>query len=501
MKQLILHPNSTEQETLEWLYIEKNLSRKNLCEIFNVPMHVIKKKLKKYGVQKPAFEYHPNLKNKDWMYEQFVINYRTIDSISKELGHTHDVIMSWIKKHDINRKVKRNIDSRVNDYKFLHNEIVNLKTNQNDLCEKLNVSISTLRRYLEKHGLTRKQLYNSGPYKKLYDIDWLTEKRKTMTCFQIADELGLVETTVSKVCRDFKILEKPPSGASSYENEICDYLTSQNINFERRNRSILEGKEIDIFVPDHNLAIEINGNYWHSNSKLNNKLYHQEKTLYCLNKNVRLFHIWEHDYLQKKNIIIDKIDSFCKINRKKIRASKCVIKTIDSQTYSNFLDNNHIQGSIRSSIKYALLHDGEIVAVMGLGKSRYNKNYQYEMLRFCTKQGCQVYGAASKLWNRFLSDYNNPETISYCDLDYGNGKMYDKLEFSKIRISKPNYFYFKQNGNNFEILTRYQAQKHKLSKLLGDGFNKEISEKENMKRNGYHIIYNSGNIVFGYKWN
>lgn len=65
-------------------------------------------------------------------------------------------------------------------------------------------------------------------------------------------------------------------------------------------------KELDIYIPKLNLAIEYNGDYWHS-SIFKDKYYHQEKTLLCYNKGIRLIHIYEHDWLENKEIILNNI--------------------------------------------------------------------------------------------------------------------------------------------------------------------------------------------------
>ena len=56
------------------------------------------------------------------------------------------------------------------------------------------------------------------------------------------------------------------------------------------------------------------------------------------------------------------------------------------------------------------------------------------------------------------------------------------LEFKLLSKTQPNYFYIKGN----EILTRYQCQKHKLKQLLGNKFDKDLTETENMLVNRFY---------------
>ncbi|MCK9320064.1 hypothetical protein, partial [Methanoculleus sp.] len=51
---------------------------------------------------------------------------------------------------------------------------------------------------------------------------------------------------------------------SSYELELQDFIKSLNIDYVFQDRKILNGKELDIFIPSKKVAIEFNGLYWHS---------------------------------------------------------------------------------------------------------------------------------------------------------------------------------------------------------------------------------------------
>ena len=77
---------------------------------------------------------------------------------------------------------------------------------------------------------------------------------------------------------------------------------------------------------------------------------------------------------------------------------------------------------------------------------------------------------------------------------YFIGSGYEKAGFELISQSKPGYFYAK----NSIILSRYQCQKHKLNKILGNKYNKDLTEEENMALAGYFRIYDCGMLKFKY---
>jgi hypothetical protein len=133
---------------------------------------------------------------------------------------------------------------------------------------------------------------------------------------------------------------------------------------------------------------------------------------------------------------------------------------------------------------------------MTFGKSRYNKNYQYELIRFCNKINTVVTGGASKIFKYFIRNYNPESLISYADLRYSNGALYEKLGFAKLKSSNPNYFYFHKSSTP-KLMSRVQFQKHKLKDKL-DIYNESLSEYRNMLNNGYDRIWDCGNGVYEY---
>ena len=61
-----------------------------------------------------------------------------------------------------------------------------------------------------------------------------------------------------------------------------------------------------------------------------------------------------------------------------------------------------MQGPVRGqTVCLGLIHEGELVQIMTFGKPRYNKNYQWELLRLCTNSDYNVLGGASKLFKNF----------------------------------------------------------------------------------------------------
>ncbi len=275
------------------------------------------------------------------------------------------------------------------------------------------------------------------------------------------------------------------------EKEFMLFLTSLNIEFESNNRTILEGREIDIYIPSHNLAIEFNGLYYHS-ELFKNRNYHLNKTLDCESKGIQLIHIFEDEWDYKREIVQSRIKNLLKISDQKIYARKCSIKHVPTKQKTQFLNDNHIQGSVGSSINLGLYHNGELVSILTFSKGRNilkGNKYEYELIRFCNKLNSNVVGGASKLLNYFVENYKPKEIISYADIRWSNGNLYSKLGFNLISRSSPNYYY---------ILNRRRTSRLKFKKhiLVSEGYDKSLSESEIMLKRGIYRIFDCGNLVY-----
>lgn len=252
-------------------------------------------------------------------------------------------------------------------------------------------------------------------------------------------------------------------------------------------------KEIDIYLPELRIGFEFNGIRWHSELFLEND-YHIKKTKMCNENGIRLIHIYEDDFEFKLDLIKSMVSNILNLSEK-IHARKTSVKIInDKNIIKEFLTKNHLQGFVNTNINYGLYYNGELVSLMTFMKTRKilnkkNKDYEYELVRFCNKLGMSVIGGASKVFKKFIKDFNPNSVLSYCDISWANGNLYKNLGFKSIGFTKPNYHYV-INGKREN---RINYQKHKLVKK---GHNKNLTEVQIMNDLGYYRIFNCGNEKF-----
>ena len=282
---------------------------------------------------------------------------------------------------------------------------------------------------------------------------------------------------------------------SSQEIEISTYFENLGVNVETSNRTILGGKEIDIYFPDFKLGVELDGIIWHSTKYGKDTNYHLSKTLLARENGVELIHIFEDEYNNNKQLVMSFIKNKLGLTDEKIFARKCSVREITNRDSKEFLINNHFKGYVNASVSLGLFHLDELVSVMtfsGLRKTQGSKSEEgsFELLRLCSKKDTNVIGGASKLLKFFERNYEVKKLITYADLRYSNGDVYGNLGFKKISTSTPNYFYVRHGGKR---LNRYKFRK---SELIKEGFDPTLSEREIMTNRGYYRIYDCGTLKF-----
>lgn len=345
---------------------------------------------------------------------------------------------------------------------------------------------------------TRKKNYYSPEILALLnDPEWLkSQNAKGKSVGEIAHDLGVSSSNLCKYFEKFSI-DIVRHWSSSHELKILKILDENNIQYEKNYRKLISPFELDIYIPTLRLAIEINGGFWHHEDAGKDKNYHINKYNSCKELGVELWNIFDWEIDSKFEIIKSKILNKIHCTSNKISARSLTISIVPPTDKTHFLETNHIQGPCSSTINIGLYKDNVIYALMTFGKSRFNKKYNWELLRYCTKLNHSIVGGASKLLTYFMKNYfNSGETlVSYCNLRFSSGNLYRKLQFQEHALSPPNYCYVTKNG--MYAGSRNQWQKHMLKTKL-KFFNPNLSEVENMKVNGYHRIWDCGNLVFTY---
>ena len=258
----------------------------------------------------------------------------------------------------------------------------------------------------------------------------------------------------------------------------------------RSNRSILNGMEIDIWIPGANLGIEYNGAWYHSTTSTASKNYHSIKSTVAHKNGINLLQFVDLDLHNKRHIAESMIKNKLGLNNR-IFARNCKISQIDKPESIKFFNSNHYHGWAYYDVAYGLYFDGVLKSVLSFRI----KDDIAEIARFATLSGYNVVGGFSKLMKHFIKTNNVKEIFTYVDRSFTTSEnCYSKFGMSFEYITKPGYRFLKGN----KLHHRMKFQKHKLANLL-ESYDPAKTGVDNMLSNGYRLLYDAGNLKYRIK--
>lgn len=378
---------------------------------------------------------------------------------------------------------------------------------------------------LEKYGVDhpskadtaiRKQMLNPDRYDafsafKMNPREYIKNNYKNkVSLSSLANDLGSSISSVSKYVTDAGCRDLIDLCTSTMEQAVISHLQVivPGIRIIRNDRTIISPKEIDIYLPDYNLGIECNPTYTHNSSvgtawddRPKSRSYHQKKTEAAKSKGIFLFHIFGHEWKHRQEVIKSMLANLLGVNTQKVYARNCYVDEISASTARDFLDGNHLQGSLSAPIRLGLYHKQthELLSVMTFGKLRKSMGTNtvspdgvFELSRFCTLIGTNVIGGASKLFKAFIRDYQPDQVISFSDEAHTRGGLYETLGF--INNTSPSLGYVWVDPVDDSYHTRVACQKRNLRTLLNDETLdiQNQSERDIMTSFGYVQVFDAG---------
>ena len=521
------------------LYISQNKTRKetanelgiNLSQLLTIldkysitkpkELNIKKRKetsLKKYGVDIPAKSDVIKERNKKKNLEKYGTEYffqsDEFKRKAKETWKNNLGVDNPFKSEDVREKIKEtNLRKYGTEYVLSSNDIrkkikeTNIKKYGVDHVSKskvvmdkivksqINTNWNTSLSFNIAELSTAEKFYNFLINKKL-------KLNRKPTIKDISLSLNISLTSAYNYVKYYKAEEYVLHNSSTLETMFKDFLDEYSINYIQHDRQQIKPKELDFYIPKANLAIEINDIASHNSTKhylkdeLVSEYYHFNKSQLAREKGVHLIHIFEYEMNDniKYNKIKDYIKSTLNIDVIKIYARNCEIKEVSSKEAKDFLDKYHFQNYAKCSIRIGLYYKDTLVEIMTFGKPRFSKTHDIELIRLCTSSSYKVIGGSQKLFSYFLKNFNYKNILSYCDISKFTGDVYEKLGFTFVKNTKPNYVW----TNYTSTFPRYLTQKHKLKEMFND-LSDDYTEDSAMTSHGYVKIYDCGNAKYEFK--
>lgn len=438
-------PNKSEKNKIAFTKVDKqsaNAKRKvTMNLLYGCDTNSQRPEIKKILKKSKLIDTNPNaldmLLNQEWLVEEYITKDRSVIDISSELGVDYTTIFAYLNSHNIPlRKITR----------------AHIK-------------------YSENGELIRNKQW-------LFDQYVIQNKSST----EIADFLACTKTTILRYLKAHDIPRNTGRVVSSQERKIRTLLDSLGIFYISSDRTLIAPYELDIYIPSHNIAIEVNGLYWHSEF-FKDTNYHAMKREMCSTAGIRLINLYEDTINFNFDIITRYLKNIFVIDgaESRVFARKCKIVHEPSKKDCDWLLNTfHVQGTANSNRRIGLEYNGKLVAVM-----LFVGNI---LTRYATS--VKVPGGFTKL----LKSSGMNEITTFVDMDMFNGKTYFDAGFVIDEYLKPDYKYI-VNGVRIHKFNYRKCRFRSDDNLI---FDHNMTEHELAKSNKIYRIYDSGKYRLKY---
>lgn len=272
------------------------------------------------------------------------------------------------------------------------------------------------------------------------------------------------------------------SGQSNGEEDLAKFV--ETLARVTRHFKLPSKLELDIYCEDEKIAIEYHGLYWHSSAIGYDKNKHVRKREECEKLGITLIQIFEDEWLANREKVEALLCAKFGKSRSMLMARKTTVEKMAFSKVKPFLEKHHLQGSgTPTSLNFALVSNGEIVAVATIGKSRAifgGKSDSYELVRYSS---LGVNGGFAKLLKAIRAEVSGA-IVSYADLRY---------------VSLAANVYIR---NGFELVSTTLGYQYTdfVTRFNRWGFRKpedtELTESEYWKKQGYYQIFDAGQAKY-----
>lgn len=426
------------KEELYQKYIVENISRNECALFFNVTERMIIRRLGEYGIKRDPKKTYLNMQKT--ILERYGVKH---PSQSSALSQKARLIM----------KEKYGVEYTA------QSDILRAKMQQ-----------TMLKRYGKKHYVETKsfQAKSSTTCKEKHGVDWPCQYPQ---CIKSLEEA---------------------IGHSKPEQEFADILDKKNIQYEREFpiRGFKYDFKIDNFLFEINPSGTHNVNFGLFGHEPKKKSYHYTKYSVAKEYNFHCVHIFDWD--DKEKIIRLFLEK-----KERIFARDCIVKNVSVEEANRFLTDNHLQGYARDDIRIGLYKKNTclLVAIITFAKPRYNKNFQYELVRLCTIKN--VVGGVQKIFKHFVDQYCPKSIVSYCDLAKFDGNIYSGLGFKVMNKPKPSKHWVNLKTN--QHITDNLLRQKGFDQLFKTNYGKGTSNEKLMLENDFVEVYDCGQLTFIWK--
>lgn len=297
---------------------------------------------------------------------------------------------------------------------------------------------------------------------------------------EIAEDIGASTPTVGRYISNYGIEEYIDFYTSGIEKEIKEYIESLDVKVQKT-REKIGGLEIDLYSEEYRVGIEVNGEYWHSDT-FKRKNYHKGKVLQAEKEGIVLIHIYEYEWSNPKRRRIIKGVINRAFQKHEDGLSITDIRLMGGEETARFIQDYSLNYlSSPCGDEYVGVFSGDILLCIGIfrkGSSSGKHSQAWSLLEICYNPDSYCLNEESEMLDFFENNHKGEGVLNgYSIADKDSPHLFSRLGFSKIGSSRLNYVWVKN------------------SKIYGA---EDISDKKGRERNLYKI-YLCGYTVWSKK--
>ena len=423
--------------------------------------------LKKYGVENP--------------YASKEIIEKKKETYKQNYGVDHPMKNPEFKKEYIEKRLAKNNGNWNNNPKQTYaTKVEKYGPKQPEIVKK--IQQTKLERYGDSSYVNSEKAKETWANKTLDELNTILEKR--------------TQTNLEKYGAPNTWALSTHSSISKLNYSFAELLSSLNIEYEMEFR--INNRRYDFKIG--NILLEINPTYTHNSSTPSiffkkditkepmSKTYHLEKSKLAKENGFLCIHVWDWDDIDKVLNIFT--------NKQIIYARNCEIKEVSKKECNEFLNQYHLQNTCNGqTFRYGLYYNNELIQIMTFGKPRYNKNYEWELLRLCSHKDYKIVGGSERLFKHFIVNINPINVISYCDNSKFTGEVYERLGMKNIGLGSPTINWSKDNNRISNNLLNQRG----FDQLFKTHYGKGTSNRDLMIEHGWREVYDCGQSAWSWK--
>ena len=307
----------------------------------------------------------------------------------------------------------------------------------------------------------------------------------TEWCADSRSAVSSTGTFLSRVAAGWPVeeaLSVPVSaGFSRGESEFADFVCSLTA-VDRNVRYVLGGQEIDVWCPAERVGFEYNGLFWHSEN-FKPRSYHFDKWQAASSAGVKLFQVWEDDWIYRRPIVENFVRSKLGLLDGSVYARDCEVVSPSLAEANSLLEAHHLQGGVLTASEcVGLVFEGKLVCVAVFVES----GGEFLLSRFAGSG--RVVGG----FQRCLSRFKRRPVVSFADLCVSDGGSYFKAGFVLDKVLPPDYSYVFSGDNR--RLHKFNFRKDRFRSDPDLVWRDGLTELELAGLNGLYRVFDAGKL-------